>query len=112
MAIVLVKNTLSLADFQKACKDYQSYLKITIDIEQEAIALGGEYHADAEKVLLENGSRQENIWGGGVNLETGQYETIAMVNLRAGRNNSTDILDARARDKFLKLAQKILQAYV
>jgi hypothetical protein len=51
MAIVLVKNTLSLADFQKACKDYQSYLKITIDIEQEAIALGGEYHVDAEKIL-------------------------------------------------------------
>ncbi|MFH1840686.1 MAG: DUF5674 family protein [Candidatus Shapirobacteria bacterium] len=112
MAIVLTKNNLSLADFRKACGDYESYLKITIDIEQEITALGGEYHADAEKILLEQGSKQKNIWGGGINLETGQYETMAMVNLRAGRNNSTDILDAQARNKFLKLAQKILQAYV
>jgi hypothetical protein len=35
-----------------------------------------------------------------------------MINLRAGRNDSTDILDLQARNKFLKLAQKTLQNYV
>lgn len=112
MAIVLVKNKLLAKDFQKARKDYQSYVKITVDLEKKIVTLGGEYHADAEKLLLEQGSKQENIWGGGLNLETGNFETNAIINLRAGRNDSPEILDPLVRKNFLALAKKILKEYV
>jgi hypothetical protein len=103
---------LTKADFQKAGEDYQSYIKITADVEIGIIALGGEYHADAEKKLLKAGSRQDNIWGGGVDLKLGLFETKAMVNLRSGRNNSTEILEEAIRVKFLKLAKDALKGYV
>ena len=99
-------------DLEKAKADYETYIKITIDIEGKIVALGGEYHADAEKLLLEGGSKQNNIWGGGVNLESRNFETNAIVNLRSGRNNSTDILDGETREKFLDLAKKVLRTYV
>lgn len=88
------------------------YKKITADLETGTVALGGEYYADVEKVLLDQGSRQEDIWGGGVNLETKSFETNAIINLRSGRNDSTDILDLGNRKRFLEIAQEFLKNYV
>lgn len=112
MAVVSVAGKLSRQEFEEARRDYETYIKITIDLEREVVALGGEYHADAEKALLAQGSRQDDVWGGGVNLETRQFETNAMVNLRPGKNDSTEILDSKKRSKFLELARKILADYV
>lgn len=112
MAIVIIEKSLNKEDFKRARENYQTYIKITIDLEKEILALGGEYHADAEKMLLARGSKQENIWGGGVNLETGQFETNAIINLKVGRNDSTEILDPPKRKKFLTLSKKILKKYV
>jgi len=112
MGIVIVKRPLTEEEFKEARKDYQSYIKITIDLEGETAAVGGEYHADAEKILLEQGSKQKNIWGGGFNLETRQFETNAIINLRIPENDSCDILDPFKREKFLKIAKKIFKNYV
>lgn len=112
MAIIVVENRLSRKDFQKAKEDYESYIKLTIDVENKIIALGGEYHADAEKILLDQGSRQQDIWGGGINLETRQFETNAIINLRPGRNDSTEILDRKIREKFLVISKRFLRRYV
>ncbi len=112
MPIVVVKDKLSKQEFEEARRDYETYIKITIDLEREIVALGGEYHADAEGLLLAQGARQDDIWGGGVNLETGQFETNAIINLRAGKNDSTEILDSKKRERFLELARKFLVDYV
>lgn len=112
MAIILVEDRPSKEDFQKTKEDYESYIKLTIDIERQMVALGGEYHADAERLLLDEGSKQENIWGGGVNLETKQFETNAIINLRPGKNDSTEILDPKTREKFLMIAKRVLKGYV
>ena len=113
MIIVLQKGQkLTEEDFEKAEKDYKTYIKITVDIESETVALGGEYHADAEKILLEEGSKQENIWGGGVDLKSKAIFVNAMINLRPKSNYSTDILDPVARKRFLGIARKALKSYV
>lgn len=109
MAIVIVKDKVSKEDFEKAKEDYQTYIKITIDLENKIVALGGEYHADAEKLLLAKGSKQKDVWGGGVNLETKQIETNAIINLRPGKNDSPEILDGKTRKKFIKIAKKVLK---
>lgn len=41
---------------------FEKMMKITIDVEKEIIAPGGEMHTDSEKFLLEEGSKQEDIW--------------------------------------------------
>lgn len=112
MAIIIVKDTFSKEDFQKAREDYESYIKLTVDIQRRIVALGGEYHTDAEKLLLGQGSKQEDIWGGGINLEIKQFETNAIINLRPGKNESTEILDPKIREKFLVIAKRILKEYV
>jgi len=109
MAIVIIDKIVTPQQIKKAQEDYESYIKLTIDIDQEIIALGGEFHADAEKILLEQGSQQKNLWGGGLNLETNLLETNAIINYRVG---SAEILEPRIREKFIKIAKKFLGKYV
>lgn len=111
-AIVTVKEKLLKEDFEKAREDYESYIKITLDLKKEIVALGGEYHADAERLLLEQGCQQKDIWGGGVNLEERRIETNAIINLRSGQNESTEILDEKIREKFIAIVKRVLRKYV
>lgn len=112
MAIVVLQKPARPGDIQKAKQDYENYIKITVDIEKEIVAVGGEYHTDAEKLLLEDyQSKQANIWAGGLDLLTGIFECNAIVNLRAGRNDSTEILDSKIRKKFLEICKKFLGKY-
>jgi hypothetical protein len=38
-------------------------VKPVVDVKRSIIAIGGELHADAEALLLEQGSDQKNLWG-------------------------------------------------
>lgn len=108
MSIVIISKKAAPQDLKKASLDYKTYIKITVDIEKEIVAIGGEYHADAEKLLLSQGSSQKNIWGGGVDLQTKKFETTALINIKPSVNNSMDILDEKVRKKFLKICQKMI----
>lgn len=46
-----------------------------------------------------------NVWGGGYNIETGQFETNALINIRQPNNPSMEIIDVQAREKFLSLVK-------
>lgn len=107
MSTVLVKNKITLSDLQKAKEDYGDYVKITADVELEIITIGGQWHADGEKLLTENGSKQKNIWGGGINLINNQVETFALINLRPKQNNnSQEILDPKTRERFIETVKQ------
>ena len=110
MAIVVLTKKASKKDIKKATEEYPYYIKITADIRQEIIAIGGEYHADTEKILLEGSqSRQNDLWGGGLDLITGSFDTNAIINLRSGRNESTEILDPETRNRFLEICRRFLK---
>lgn len=110
MAIVVVKNKLTKKEIVAASENLLDYIKLTIDLVQELIAIGGKFHADAERILLEqHNSQQDNIWGGGYDTKLKRLETNAVLNIRGGKNNSMEILDPTKRKKFLELAGKIVE---
>jgi hypothetical protein len=110
MGIVIVKDDLTPEMVQTAREEYESYLKITADLKRKIIALGGEYHADAEELLIaEEGSGNKDIWGGGYNIQTGTFETNAIINLKQPGNPSLEILDPDIRRRFLDLVQSRLE---
>lgn len=110
MAIVILHKKLTGTDFAKAREEHKDYIKITVDLNQKLVAIGGEYHADAEKILLEEyGSEQKDIWGGGYNITTKQFETIAIINIRQNpENRSMEILNSEVRSRFLEVCKEIL----
>ena len=106
MAIVVLQRDLTSEDVKKAREEYGEYIKITVDLRLGLVSIGGEYHTDAEAILLEKfGSKQEDIWGGGYNIILDKFEANAVINIRPPINDSPDILDPEIREKFLKLAK-------
>jgi hypothetical protein len=44
-------------------KEYESMIKIVVDIRRRVLAGGGEMHSDCESALLDDGSEQDDLWG-------------------------------------------------
>ncbi|PIZ47976.1 hypothetical protein CO180_02955 [candidate division WWE3 bacterium CG_4_9_14_3_um_filter_41_6] len=108
--VVVIEKGLTKEDIQKAREEYRTYIKVTADLAKQIIAIGGEYHADAEIVLIEKfGSESRNIWGGGYNIELKQFETNALINIRQPNNTSMEIIDPEARSAFLAFVSEKLK---
>jgi hypothetical protein len=108
--IVILEKKATKEDFKKAGQEFGDYVKIVIDIGKGIVCLGGQFHADAEKVLLEKGSKQKDVWGGGLDLKNGHIDTTAIINIRPLLGNDTmEIVVPGIREAFLKLAEKYLK---
>lgn len=84
------------------------YIKTVVDIEKKALVAGAKMHLDEEKILLEKGSKQEDLWGGGYDLETRQITFDSIINNKPGVNPSSDILDKEVRAKFESITKNLL----
>ncbi len=104
----LVEIPLTANKIKELNNKYGNYFKLTIDTEEGKIVAGCELHADGEKILLEKGSKQENIWGGGIDLVNKEIDTTAVLNYRPNlNNNSMEILDPVIRNKFIVVVKNI-----
>ncbi len=63
------------------------YVKTVIDIQKKICSAGMDRHFEGEKILLESGSRQSDIWGGGIDLETKEIDFNSFINIRPQDNN-------------------------
>ena len=105
--IVIVRERIDSAELERLVLLYfEDMVKYVVDVERGVIGLGGEMHADAEQLLLEDGSRQADLWGANYYPGRGRdggIEYTALINIRpAAGNRSMEIQDpalrARVRD--------------
>ena len=62
----IITENISQSELKELAKEfYVEMVKGVADIERGIIALGGEWHADANQVLIEDDSKQNNLWGKG-----------------------------------------------
>ncbi|MBQ2521110.1 MAG: hypothetical protein II537_00205 [Bacteroidales bacterium] len=77
-------------------------IKAVADVRKGLLAVDANLHADLEKLLLENGASQEDLWG--FNLwvdEEGEdfIEFDSLINIRAWQGNpSRDVLNPEVRN--------------
>ncbi|PIP21194.1 MAG: hypothetical protein COX40_00765 [Candidatus Omnitrophica bacterium CG23_combo_of_CG06-09_8_20_14_all_40_11] len=90
-------------------EDLKGYIKVVVDIRRKILAAGGEKHIDGEQLLLEDGSLQEDLWGAGLDLETGEMDFDSLINLRPTQNRSREILDEEIRKKAASLIETLLK---
>lgn len=96
-----------------AKKQFGHLIKAVIDVEKEIVVLGGELHADEEALLLERGSRQENLWG--INLypnigDESWIEFDSMINLRPSHGNLTrGVDDPEIRKRITEIVDKLVE---
>lgn len=98
MNIHLIKTKATKEQIQEMLETLQSYIKLAVDIERKVLAGGGELHADCEALLIEDGSKQENIWGANWIPSQKKVGYEAMLNISTRRKNpSMEIQDPKIR---------------
>lgn len=48
---------------QMAADRFGNFVKAVVDVDRCLLAVDAELHSDLEALLLENGSKQKNLWG-------------------------------------------------
>lgn len=82
MIVVLTKK-ITTEQLKKASQDLEDYVKFVVDVEKQILAAGGKMHTDCEKELLNHGSKQEDLWGGGWDLQTNELDEVLSAEVRA-----------------------------
>jgi Protein of unknown function (DUF5674) len=81
-------------------QELQTYIKLAVDVERCLVAGGGEWHADCEQVLLDNGSRQDDIWGADWLPDEKQVRFEALINIRPRQQNRSMVIkDSELRSR-------------
>jgi hypothetical protein len=100
--IVILEDKIADEELQRLVSAFfGDMVKYVVDIRRKIAAVGGELHADAERTLLEAGSRQEDLWG--ANYFPGQgpdncIDYVALINIRPSQGNrSMEIADDQIR---------------
>lgn len=108
----IVNDCITLEEITRLAGDqFGDFVKAVVDLGKETMVIGGELHADEETLLLEEGSRQEDLWG--VNLypakpEKEWIEFDSMINVRPSQGNRSRGIEnpeirARIRQVVVKL---------
>ncbi len=91
---------------------FGNLVKAVVDVERRLIAVDAELHADEETLLLEDGSRQRDLWGINIYPEMGRgspdfIEFDSLINLRPAQNNrSRGVEDAETREKIISVVDE------
>jgi len=109
--LLIIKTSITNNELNSIAKViFGDMIKAVVDIEKEIIAIDAELHSDLEALLLENGSKQENLWGVNFYPEiVGEdfLEFDSMINIRPSQNNrSRGVESELIQDKITEIVNK------
>ncbi len=108
--IHIVRRRANPAMMSEMLQSLESYVKLAVDVRREVLAGGGELHADCEQLLLEDGSRQEDIWGADWLPFSQEVQFEALINIRPRQHNlSMTILNPAIRERVETIARRLLE---
>ena len=107
--LLIIRTKIDLESRQRVAEDLKGYIKVVVDVRRKILSAGGQKHVDGEQMLLKDGSRQEDLWGAGLDLETNEMDFDSMINLRPTQNASREILDQKIRQQVETITRSLLQ---
>ena len=91
---------------------YGTMIKGTVDVSQNKVALGGDYHIESGELLTHHGSKSEDVWGFNIRFEedtNGVLEFDSMVNIKPSLGNkSRGITD----ENIVKKAESVIKSWI
>ncbi|OGG45071.1 hypothetical protein A2673_04265 [Candidatus Kaiserbacteria bacterium RIFCSPHIGHO2_01_FULL_50_13] len=111
--IIIVREPIIHTALEPLAKAWHGTLvKGVADCKRDVFALGGEWHMDANNVLIADGSAQQDLWGFNVYpKERGEsaIEYISLVNIRPSQGNrGMEIEDSAIRENIAALIHRFL----
>lgn len=90
---------------------FEKMIKCVVDIDKKIIAVNAGMHSDLERLLLDDGSKQQSLYGINIVLDNGDIEFDSMINPPRNRDAGyprvgTYVADPKARKKIVKVVEK------
>ena len=109
----IVADKIEMARLREMARNhFGDLVKAVVDVEKGVMVVDGELQADEERLLLENSSAKEDLWG--INLYTDVegpdwIEFDSMINLRPWQgNNSRGVDDAELRRRIVAIVEGLV----
>jgi len=104
--IIIKENAYSKEEIEKLKELFEVYIKTVFDVKKGICCAGCDRHFDCEQLLLKKGSKQEDLWGGGIDLGTSMIDFNSFINIRPKQNNrSNEIQDPEIRKTYENLTR-------
>ena len=109
----ILHNTITKAELKTLAENYfGDMVKCVADVKNNLLAIDAELHADLERLLLENGSSGEDLWGFNIYPEEqgeSYIEFDSLINIRYWKNNpSRDVLDPKVREAIKQIVSQFI----
>lgn len=95
-----------------AAEQFGDMVKAVVDVRRGIMAVGGDLHSDEEALLLDDGSRQADLWG--INLYPAEpdaewIEYDSMINVRPSLGNrSRGVEDEELRETIRRIVSSLV----
>ena len=114
MPLTLIEKHITLLELIELAKErFGDLVKALVDIERGVMTVGGELHSDEESRLIDQGSRQQDLWG--INLyphKPGEefIEFDSVINLRPSQGNLIrGVNDPEIRQKIINIVNTLVK---
>jgi len=100
--IITKSEPFTLEEINQLKEQFEVYIKTVIDIEKKICSAGMDRHFEGEQ----QGSVQQNIWGGGIDLETKEIDYNSFINIRPRDNNTkNEIQSEKIKQQYKQLTE-------
>lgn len=112
--MIITKDTPFTSDEIEQLKEqFTFYIKTVIDIQKKVCSAGMNRHFEGEEVLLQQGSKQSDLWGGGIDLETQEIDFNSFINIRPTDGNmKNEIQNESIRAQYKELTEYFFKEIV
>lgn len=93
-------------------ENFETMVKVDIDVKLEILAVGGEWHSEGDELLCKNGSSREDVWGVNFypwNPPEKRVEYASLINIKpAFGHRDMEIKDKDMKEKIHLIIEKLL----
>ena len=111
----ILQQAISISELNELAQNtFGDMIKCVADVKRGLLAVDADLHADLERLLLEAGSAQEDLWGFNLWVEEEGEDFIefdSLINIRSWQGNpSRDVEDLEVREAIKSIVDKFITA--
>ena len=112
--MTILRQPITLAELMAmAARGFGNLVKAVVDVERGVMSIDAELHSDEEAQLLEDGSRQQHLWGINLYPEVEGEDWIeydSVINIRPWQDNSSrGVQDSQLRAKIVRVVNRLVE---
>ena len=111
----ILQQAISISELKELAQNtFGDMIKCVADVRLGLLAMDADLHADLERLLLEDGSAQEDLWGFNLWVEEEGEDFIefdSLINIRSWQGNPTrGVEDPEVREAIKSIVDKFITA--